>query len=115
MNLVYLSIGLLLLIGVIVDILWTTTWVEGGAGPLTAGLMGSIWQVIKQIGGQNSRILTLSGPIILGASLTTWIILLWGGWTLVFMSAKTALIDTLNRGPVSWLDHLYFTLYTSSH
>lgn len=43
MNLVYLTVGILLVAGVIVDILWTTTWVEGGAGPLTARLMELIW------------------------------------------------------------------------
>lgn len=112
MNLVYLTVGILLVIGVIVDILWTTTWVEGGAGPLTARLMELIWRAIRQVGSQNSRVLTLSGPVILSVSILLWIGLLWGGWTLIFLSAENALIDTLNRGPVSWLDHVYFTGYT---
>nr|WP_249038834.1 ion channel [Haloterrigena salifodinae] len=37
--------------------------------------------------------------------------LLWIGWTLVFASAKNAIIDTLNRGSISWSDRLYFTGY----
>lgn len=45
-------------------------------------------------------------------TLATWIVLLWAGWTLVFASAENVLVDTLDRGYVSWSDRLYFTGYT---
>ncbi|WP_458186561.1 potassium channel family protein [Haladaptatus sp. NG-WS-4] len=112
MNIVYLSLGIVLLTTAVVDLLWTTVWVEGGAGPLTSRLMAWSWRLLRRVGNQKSSILTLAGPFIFIVSLATWILLLWGGWTLIFASAEGALIDTLNRGPISWVDRIYFTGYT---
>ncbi|MCL7417282.1 MAG: potassium channel family protein, partial [Halalkalicoccus sp.] len=112
MNDVYLVFGLVLLVSSTVDLLWTTLWVEGGAGPLTSRLMAGEWRVFRWVGGQNSRVLSLAGPLIFVFTLLTWITLLWSGWTLVFASTENALIDTLNRGPITWSDRLYFAGYT---
>lgn len=111
MDPVYLALGALLLAITVVDLTWTTLWVEGGAGPLTSRLMSWTWRALRRIAGRNSRILSLAGPLIFAISLGTWIALLWGGWTLVFAGAEDALVDTLDRGPVSWIDHAYFTGY----
>lgn len=112
MNLVYFTLGIFFLAVAVVDLMWTTLWVEGGAGPLTSRLMSWLWQTLRKIGEQNSRLLSLAGPLIFAISLLVWITLLWGGWTLIFASAESALRDTLNRGPISWTDRLYFTGYT---
>ncbi len=112
MNLVYLVLGAVLLVAVVVDLLWTTVWVEGGAGPLTSRLMTWTWRLLRKIGTRNSLVLSLAGPIVFIASLMMWILLLWGGWTLLFASAEGALIDTLDRGSISWFDQIYFTGYT---
>ncbi|NHN42989.1 two pore domain potassium channel family protein [Halorubellus sp. JP-L1] len=112
MDLILLAIGVLLLASVVIDLLWTTLWVEGGAGPLTSLLMAWIWGTLRRLGGSDSRVLTLSGPVILVGSLATWIGLLWGGWTFVFASGESSIIDTLNRDPVSWSDWVYFAGYT---
>nr|WP_318247914.1 potassium channel family protein [Saliphagus infecundisoli] len=103
---------MLLLASVIIDLLWTTLWVEGGAGPLTSLLMAWIWRVLRQFGEENSRVLTLSGPIILTISLATWIVLLWSGWAFIFASGENSIIDTMNRNPISWSDWIYFSGYT---
>ncbi|UHQ99068.1 potassium channel family protein (plasmid) [Natrinema zhouii] len=112
MNVALLALGVALLAATVIDIVWTTLWVEGGAGPLTSRLMAWTWRTLRRIGGQNPRLLSLSGPLLFVLTLTIWIVLLWGGWTLVFASVENALIDTLNRGSVSWSDRLYFTGYT---
>lgn len=112
MNITYLIIGVLLLAIVTVDVLWTTLWIAGGAGPITSPLMAWTWRSLRSIGRRRSRLLSLSGPLILVLGLLVWIVLLWGGWTLVFASAESALVDTLHRGPISWSDRIYFTGYT---
>ncbi|MFC6769413.1 potassium channel family protein [Natrinema soli] len=112
MNSIYLTLGVILLIGTIIDLLWTTLWVEGGAGPLTSRLMVWTWRSLRLIGTQNSRLLSLSGLLILVLSLGGWVLLLWCGWTLIFAGAENILLDTLNRGPVSWTDRIYFVGYT---
>lgn len=111
MDPVYLALGALLLVIAVVDLTWTTLWVEGGAGPLTSRLMSWTWRALRSVAGRNSRILSLAGPLIFAISLSVWIALLWAGWTLVFAGAEGALIDTLGRGPVSWIDRVYFTGY----
>ncbi|WP_458207907.1 potassium channel family protein [Haladaptatus sp. NG-SE-30] len=112
MSLVYFTLGVVFLGTVVVDLLWTTVWVEGGAGPLTSRLMAWMWRLLRKIGDENSLLLSLAGPIIFITGLSMWILLLWGGWTLIFAGAEGALIDTLNRGSISWIDRIYFTGYT---
>lgn len=112
MNGSYLAFGVVLLSIAVVDLLWTTLWAEGGAGPLTSRLMAGTWKAIRRVGGRNSRVLPLAGPLIFVITLLTWIVLLWSGWTFVFASTENALIDTLDRGPISWFDRIYFTGYT---
>ncbi|WP_222919875.1 potassium channel family protein [Natrinema sp. SYSU A 869] len=112
MEFIPLVLGILLLVIVVVDLLWTTLWVEGSAGPLTSWLMAVTWRVFRQVGDRRSRLLTLSGPSILVIGLLVWIILLWTGWTLVFASAEYPLIDTVNGGSISWSDRFYVTGYT---
>ncbi|AQL41315.1 hypothetical protein BV210_00665 [Halorientalis sp. IM1011] len=107
-----LAVGVFILTGVVVDLLWTTLWVEGGAGPLTALLMATTWRLVRQFEGDNSRVHSLAGPIILTLSLATWIVLLWGGWVFVFSSGESSIIDTLHRGPLTWPDLIYFSGYT---
>lgn len=112
MNVGYLVLGAVLLTVAVVDILWTTLWVAGGAGPLTSRLMVWTWRLLRTIGGRNSRLLSLSGPLIFVLGLGAWIVLLWAGWTFIFASAEAVLTDSLNRGAASWSDLIYFTGYT---
>lgn len=112
MSTLYLVLGILFLLVVITDLLWTTLWVEGGAGPLTSRLMAWTWRLVRRMGTRNSRVLTVSGPLILILSLAIWIAFLWGGWTLLFASAENVLIDTVDARQISWSERIYYTGYT---
>ncbi len=112
MNAIYLALGVGLLACAVVVLLWTTLWIEGGAGPLTSRLLSGTWRTLRRFGNRNPLLLSLSGPLLFVLSLSAWIVLLWGGWALVFAGAETVLIDTLNRGTVSWSDRIYFAGYT---
>lgn len=112
MNLLYFVLGAIFLLLVIVDLLWTTVWVEQGAGPLTSRLMSWTWKAIRKADSGNPLLLTFSGPLILILSLSIWISFLWAGWTLVFASADGALVDTVSNRQISWPELLYFTGYT---
>ncbi|GAB3670245.1 potassium channel family protein [Halopiger thermotolerans] len=112
MNPLYLGLGVVLLAVTVVDLLWTTLWVEGGAGPLTSRVMAWTWRLVRWVGSQNDRILSLSGPLVLVFQLSAWIAFLWIGWTFLFASARGALIDTLGTRAIGWSELLYFTGYT---
>jgi len=112
MNYLPLAAGLAVLVLVVVDIIWTTLWVDGGAGPLSSWLIPGLWAGIRKLGGERSRALSLAGPIILTATLVTWVALIWGGWTLVFGAAENALLNSRDSSPVTWVNRLYFVAYT---
>jgi hypothetical protein len=112
MNYVFLVAGVAILVLTVVDILWTTLWVDGGAGPLSSWLIPGLWRGLRKLGGQRSRALSLAGPLILTATLVTWVALLWGGWTLVFGAAEDALVNARNDKPVTWVNRQYFVAYS---
>lgn len=111
MNVGYLLLGVALLAVAIVDLLWTTLWVEGGAGPLTARLMSSTWGFFRNFGRKRPTVRTLAGPAILTLGIGVWIAMLWLGWTFVFAAAEAPLVDTVDGGAVSWADRLYVAGY----
>lgn len=112
MDVVYVVLGVLLLVSGIVDLLWTTLWVNGGAGPLTSLLMSSMWRGIRRISNKRSQVLSLSGPAILISSLAMWLLLIWAGWVFLFAGGEETLLDTRNVGPISWVERIYFVGYT---
>lgn len=112
MNVFYLLLGAFLLALAIVDLLWTTLWVDGGNGPLSARLTTWLWRGLRKMGERRSRTLSLAGPIMLVASLLTWVVLIWAGWTFLFAGGDGALIDTQGREPVTWSARIYFVGYS---
>ncbi|WP_042225169.1 potassium channel family protein [Oceanobacillus manasiensis] len=112
MNTIYLIIGAIILIVTFVDIFWTALWVDGASGPLSKTFTQICWRALRLISRNNSKLLSLSGPLILLSTLLMWVLLIWCGWTLFFAADGTAFIDTENRGPISWTDRIYFTVFT---
>ncbi|WP_123622715.1 two pore domain potassium channel family protein [Halorubrum sp. CSM-61] len=108
----YLAVGATVLVAAIVDILWTTLWVDGGSGPLSSRLTTWIWRGLRQLGGTRSRILSLAGPIILTSTLVMWVGLIWGGWTLVFAGGENALIAARDDVPLTWGGRIFYVAYT---
>ncbi len=112
MNFEYLIAGIFLITIVAVDFLWTTLWIEKGAGPLTSRMMTAVWNVFRQIGVRHSWGRTLAGPLMVLVGLMMWIVLLWIGWTFVFATAENAVRDTIDGGSISWIERLYFVGYS---
>ena len=109
---IYTLLGVVLLLLVVLDLLWTTLWTDGAAGPLTARSTTVMWRGLRRLGGPRSRLLSLAGPLIITATLVGWIALLWLGWTLVFAGDGASLMDTRDGGPVSWVERQYFVAYS---
>lgn len=111
MNLVYFIGGLVFLSVAVVDLLWTTLWVDGGGGPLTDRLTSWGWYGLRKIAGGYPRVLSLAGPLLMGLTLLTWIVLLWAGWTFIFASGENALLME-GAGPITWAGRIYYVGYT---
>ncbi|RNF41187.1 ion channel [Planococcus salinus] len=111
MSVIYLLLGIVLLVIGIVDFIWTTLWVDGGAGPVTKRLSALLWRAMKKLGRANSRLFSWSGPLTLMLALSTWIFFLWAGWTLVFAGNPSSITDTQDNNPISWGERIYFAGY----
>lgn len=108
---IYAIAGLLLLLAGIIDFCWTTLWPDGGAGPVTRRISLLVWIGVRWLSRGNSKVISLAGPLILLATLLTWITLFWTGWTLVFSADPDSFIDTNDNNPVSWVERWYVTGY----
>lgn len=112
MNLAVLVVGVAVLVVAVVDILWTTLWVDGGAGPVSERLTSALWRTLRPLGDSRSHLLSLAGPLMLVATLAVWVAAIWGGWTLVFAAADGALVNARQPGGVSLSGRIYFVAYT---
>ncbi|APX96351.1 potassium channel family protein [Natronorubrum daqingense] len=112
MEWLYLALGVVVLVAVVVDILWTTLWVDGGSGPLSARLTTWTWRGLRRVSSDHPLGLSLAGPLILALTLAMWIALLWLGWTLLFAGDETALVSTHTGDPADWSGRFYYVAYT---
>lgn len=112
MNWLFLLAGIALILIVFVDGLWTTLWVEGGAGPLARKSSTWIWRGgLKIIGRERHRRLSLLGPLILVFTLIMWIVLLWAGWVLIFAAGSESLSHAHTGASADWAARIYFVGY----
>lgn len=112
MNVGLLAIGTTLLLLATLDLLWTTLWVDGGAGPLSSRLTTGLWRGMRKVSGMHSRALSLAGPVAMVASLLMWVVLLWTGWTLLFAAGDAALLGSHDQEPATWAGRIYFVGYS---
>ena len=115
MNYFLLLAGLALLIGTLLDI-GRTTLSPHGAGWLTGRFSELIWKGFKRLSGNNPRRwgLSYAGTFIVGTLLFTWIVLLWTGHTLVYLSDDDAVIHGSTKRPADVLEVIYFVGYNLS-
>ncbi|HSI68534.1 MAG TPA: potassium channel family protein [Planococcus sp. (in: firmicutes)] len=109
MESLYLVLGLIILVIGIIDFMWTTLWVDGGAGPITKNVSKLFWKTLKKISQRNHGFLSLSGPLLLSLTLFIWISMIWLGWTLIFAGSADAIINSEGEGPLAWSERFYYT------
>lgn len=106
-------LGVALLLLGIVDLLWTTLWVDGSGGPITSRMTTGAWRIALRLGGRrHHRALSLFGPTILVATVLLWITLAWAGWVLIFSSDSSSLIDTRDDGTAGVAGRIWFVAYS---
>jgi hypothetical protein len=113
-TLVFLG-GAALLLLALVDLLWTT-FLEGGP-PVSRYVSRFIFMRTVRFCRHNGdrRIIGVAGLAAILATLSTWTILVWGGWALIFNTTPTALVDTNTLQPADGWTRLYFagsTIFT---
>lgn len=108
----FAAVGVLLILAAITDLLWTTLWVDGGAGPITRAIGGSLWSMFRSLSRARHGMLSTAGPTILIATLLVWILLLWVGWTMVFSADEQAVVSASTERPADLASRFYFVGYS---
>ena len=109
---VFGTIGLLLILVVVVDALWTALWVDGAAGPVTSRVSTWVWRIALRLVGHHHRILSICGPLILLGTVLGWLLGLWTGWVLLFAADPQSLMDTRDPGTADWAGRIWFVGYS---
>lgn len=93
-----------------IDIIWTTLWVDGGAGWFTDRLTTTVWKWILRT--KNEFLLNISGALILTLTLFSWFFLLWLGVTIFFAGDLDAIVNTSSNETITLSQLPYFSGFT---
>lgn len=108
--------GLVLVLFTFVDAITTTMVLSANAGPLTSRINKAVWRLLllrhKNGATGPSHLVQIGGVLLLLLSVTVWLLMLWGGWLLVFAADARAVVDTSTGDPAGITDRTYFTGYT---
>ena len=104
------GVGLVLVAVAVVDQYVTTIAVRGG-GPLSSRVVDMLWRPAVRSRRMTHAILSWYGTLMVAAIVLTWIVLLYTGWSLVFLSHPDAVVSATTGEPVGLWERLYFTGY----
>lgn len=108
--------GLVVLIIAMWDILYTTTFARG-SGPLTGALCKGMSSAITRLGSSaasGSTLISYSGGVTLCATLLFWVLLYWGGWSLVFLGMSGSVVSASSSAPADAGERVYYAGYVIS-
>lgn len=99
--------GTLVLLATVADALLTTVRAGRAAGPMTERLADLLWRLALRLRSRHGPPAG-TGPAITFAAVTVWVVLLVGGWFLIFSASPGAVVDSKGTPADSWA-RLYFT------
>ncbi len=107
--------GALIVLIISIDMLTTILRMSGG-GIVSNFLAEVFWKIFFVLGKKNahSKILNHAGFLILFMLFFSWVVLLWLGYTLIFLSTTNSALVSATSLPADTLDKIYFVGYTLS-
>ncbi|MGY5847127.1 hypothetical protein ACW6QP_06875 [Salegentibacter sp. HM20] len=113
MKFLLIAAGLLVLLVVLVDIFKTILYVHGG-GRLSTWISRSVWKFYFLLGRKNARnpILNLAGGSILMLLVFSWSMLIWLGYSLIYISEPGSVVDTATGQQTDIIGKIYYVGYT---
>lgn len=98
--------GLALVCLVILDVAWSALAISAGRGPLTGSIGRGLWRLVR--GTEHHRVLKLTGYIIVGTLLVTWVLGMWAGWALLFNADSESVVRSSSQEPASVLGKIAY-------
>lgn len=101
------AVGAMIVVAIMLDVVWTTIAVGGGRG-VVANAVG--WKVasLGRLGSPGHRRLQIVGVLVAAAIPATWLLLVWGGFSLIFLADTSAVVDSVTQKPTSALGRIAF-------
>lgn len=112
MNPWLLGAGIALILLVVVDVLWTTLFLQG-AGPLTARVSRTLAALAVRLPSRVRRpLMPTLGSLCLLVAIGAWVLLMWLGWWLLFSAWDPAVIHGQTRMAADAWARAYFSGFT---
>lgn len=112
-------VGVLLVVMLVVDVFLTVFHAQGQGGPITRRLSVLVWHAARALGrrgngSKREQVLALAGPVLVVATLLSWVVLLVLAYTLIYYPwIRTFLVSPGNLG-TPWVAALYYSGYTAA-
>lgn len=108
-TLLFGGLGAVVLALAFVD-LFVTTLTVGGTGYFTRRLPPLLWRLTRATGRRGA--MAYAGMMTLLGIAAVWILLLWGGWLLVFSADPWSVVVAQTGRPAGLVERTYFVGYT---
>jgi hypothetical protein len=109
MTAILVPAGLALVAAAVLDAVVTTLAAGGGGGPITTRLASLTWRVLRATArGPLHGLLRFGGVVVLLTTVLTWVVLLWAGWTVVFISTEAAVVASTSGEPAGIAARVYY-------
>ncbi|MUP47387.1 two pore domain potassium channel family protein [Gramella sp. BOM4] len=111
----FIILGVLLYLGIALDILQTTLSMQGG-GWLTSRTSHFFWKCIYWLSGKNgeSKIMGQAGYLLLASIVVLWVITLWLSFTCILYGMPGAIVDSSTKIPADFIDLVYYSGFSIS-
>src|SRR5690554_5434338 len=111
-EIIYLTVGILVIVFVFLDIILTTFSMEGG-GKLTDLFMTGVWRGLLFASGNNgrSKLLNFAGMGMMVSLVFLWGLGIWLGTLLIFLSTPDSILHSSTGDPASVGEKIYFSGY----
>ncbi|MBL3656290.1 potassium channel family protein [Fulvivirga sediminis] len=115
MNWILIICGGILVLLASYDIIRTTIN-NNGAGLLSSRIASAVWIVLFKLAGKKGKrkLLAQSGLCIILCLVLSWILAIWFGYTLIFISDPQSVQTSSSNTSTSFLEKVYYVGYTLS-
>ena len=112
MSALVVAVGVVAVLGLVLDVLWTVAAAGSGAGFLSGRLSALMWRVALRLGrtpdGPRHALLARAGVSVVVGVLLVWILLVWAAWWLVFCASDGAVRRAATQEPATALERAQF-------
>jgi len=99
-------LGITLVLTAVIDVTWTTLRLTGG-GWLTSRVTNLLWRLAVRFTPSHRALAAVGFGIVL-FTVALWILMIWAGWTLIFETSPSAVLDAATGRPADVWERIFF-------